>query len=283
MLRQHKTEIKTSQNIMTINGCNIKLETLPSGHMAINWTANMHEVNVQTVLMTTKVSRKDWTMPKVQAAMVKEIRNLQENGTYQEVPQEPWMVIVPSMWVIQRSTEDDGKQAGNLKARLVVRGDQDFAEGDIPCDSPTVDRSTVKLMLAIAANEDWRLRSIDISAAFLQGRQIDRIVHVQPPPEFKKPGTVWSLNKGLYGLKEAARLWYKELVERLQQNGGQKLTGDSACIVFHDDQKKLIGFVIIHVDDIIISGTQKFVDWIVAIIKRRFKVSKDQLDKFTYT
>ena len=36
-------------------------------------------------------------------------------------------------------------------------------------------------------------------------------------------------------------------------------------------------------DDIIISSTQKFVDWIVAIIKRRFKVSKDQLDKFTYT
>jgi len=190
---------------------------------------------------------------------------------------------VPSMWVIQRSTEDDGKQAGNLKARLVVRGDQDFAEGDIPCDSPTVDRSTVKLMLAIAANENWRLRSIDISAAFLQGRDIDRIVHVQPPPEFKKPGTVWRLNKGLYGLKEAARLWYDELVERLQRSGGQKLTGDSACIVFHDHQKKLIGFVIIHVDDIIISGTQKFVDWIVAIIKRRFKVSKDQLDKFTYT
>jgi hypothetical protein len=141
--------------------------------MAINWTAKLHEVNTQTVLQTTKVSRKDWTMPEVQAAMVKEIRNLQENGTYQEVPQEPWMVVVPSMWVIQKSAQDDGKQAGNLKARLVVRGDQDFAEGDIPCDSPTVDRSTVKLMLAIAANEDWRLRSIDISAAFLQGRQID--------------------------------------------------------------------------------------------------------------
>ena len=58
-------------------------------------------------------------MPEVQAAMVKEIRNLQENGTYQEVPQEPWMVVVPSMWVIQRSAEDDGKQTGNLKACLV--------------------------------------------------------------------------------------------------------------------------------------------------------------------
>ena len=31
------------------------------------------------------------------------------------------------------------------------------------------------------------------------------------------------------------------------------------------------------------SSTPKFVDWIVAIIKARFKVSKDQQDKFTYT
>ncbi len=33
--------------------------------------------------------------------------------------------------------------------------------------------ATVKLMLAIAPNESWGLRSLDISAAFLQGRQID--------------------------------------------------------------------------------------------------------------
>jgi hypothetical protein len=65
--------------------------------MAINWTNKLHEATTQTILMTTKVSRKDWTMPEVQVAMVKEIRNLQENGMYQEVPKEPWMVVVPSM------------------------------------------------------------------------------------------------------------------------------------------------------------------------------------------
>ena len=140
---------------MNINGRTIKLKLLSSGHIAVNWTANTHEDTVKSVLLATKVPRKDWTMPEVQVAMVKEIRNLQENGTYHEVPQEPWMVVVPSMWVIQRSVEDDGKQAGNLKARLVVCGDQDQGEEDIPCDSPTVDRATVKLMLAVAANKGW--------------------------------------------------------------------------------------------------------------------------------
>ena len=120
-------------------------------------------------------------------------------------------------------------------------------------------------MLAIAANEGCGLRYIDIPAAFLQGCQIDRMIHIQPPNEFRKPGVVWRLMKGLYGLKEAARLWYDELLEALQRNGGRRLTGDSACILFYNQDGKFIGFVIIHVDDIIISGEEKFVRWIVAI------------------
>ena len=67
-------------------------------------------------------------------------------------------------------------------------------------------RSTVKLMIATAANQKWALRTIDISAAFLQGREIDRTIYIQPPPEVAKEGIVWKLRKGLYGLKEATTL-----------------------------------------------------------------------------
>ena len=56
LLREQKTNIKVSQNSLTINGRNIKLELLPSGHMAINWTEKLHETSSQTVLMMTKVS-----------------------------------------------------------------------------------------------------------------------------------------------------------------------------------------------------------------------------------
>ena len=120
LLREQKTEIKISHNKMIINGRKIKLKLLDSGHMAIDWTEKTHGESTNDVLLATKVPRKDWSMPEVQAVMVKEIKNLQENGTYTEVPYEPWMVVIPSMWVIQRSADDDGKQAGNLKARLVV-------------------------------------------------------------------------------------------------------------------------------------------------------------------
>jgi hypothetical protein len=60
------------------------------------------------------------------------------------------------------------------------------------------------------------------------------------------------------------------------------MTGDPACFLFHKNDA-LVGFAVIHVDDIIISGTQELVDRVVGGIKKRFKVSKDQLETFTYT
>jgi len=82
----------------------------------------------------------------------------------------------------------------SIKARLVVRGDQDETEDDIPCDSPTVDRNTMKLLIAIAAIMGWPLRSVDISASSSQGKEI-----------------VGRLKQGLHGLKETARLWFENL------------------------------------------------------------------------
>ena len=109
-------------------------------------------------MLTQKVSRKEFNDPEVMAAMIKEINNLVENGTYEEVKQESWMPILDSLWVINRSTDDDGKNAGRLKARLVVRGDQDRSEEEVKSDSPTIDRTTVKVMLSTAANLQWDLR-----------------------------------------------------------------------------------------------------------------------------
>jgi hypothetical protein len=138
------------------------------------------------------------------------------------------------------------------------------------------------MMLAVAANQGWTARSIDISAAFLQGREIDRTVYIRPPPEYKKPGVVWKLKKGLYGLKEASRLWYDELSQDLKKHGGVQLTGDPAVFVFHKDGQ-LQGFAVIHVDDVFISGEQAFSDDLVEKIKIRFRVSKDESRSFTYT
>jgi len=123
---------------------------------------------------------------------------------------------------------------------------------------------------------------MDVSAAFLQGKKIDRLVHVEPPRECKKAGIVWRLRKGLYGLREASRLWFEELSAYLEAKGGQKMLGDEAVFLFFR-QDKLVGIVCVHVDDIIATGDQQFHDEVVEEIKKRFKISKDQEGNFTYT
>jgi hypothetical protein len=63
--------------------------------------------------------------------------------------------------------------------------------------------------------------------------------------------------------------------------GGQRLIGDPACFLFFD-KGQWIGFVMVHVDDIIPGGTPEFNEMIMTTLRTQFKISKDQVRKFTY-
>ena len=67
----------------------------------------------------------------------------------------------------------DGKK-NNYKGRLIAKG---FKEKEVPkSDSPTMLKESIKMFFPVAANEDFMLRKIDISAAFLQAKQLYREV-----------------------------------------------------------------------------------------------------------
>ena len=61
----------------------------------------------------------------------------------------------------------------------------------IRADSPTANKDTLKLGLAIAANEGFNLLSGDIKYAFLQGQSLQRLVYVVPPPEAQEKDNLW--------------------------------------------------------------------------------------------
>ena len=52
-------------------------------------------------------------------------------------------------------------------------------------------------MFSVSANEDFELRKIDIRAAFLQAKQLDRDVFLKPPKDIKKDGIIRKLKKPL--------------------------------------------------------------------------------------
>ena len=98
---------------------------------------------------------------------------------------------------------------------MCVRG---FQEDEYPqSDSPTASQDSIRLLLTIAANEEFTIHSHDVASAFLQGTPLDRDVYMEPPIEAKNVGFVWKLKKGAYGLYDTSRKWYlavkKELVE----------------------------------------------------------------------
>ena len=62
--------------------------------------------------------------------------------------------------------------------------------------------------MAVAANSRFKLASVDIRAAFLQSKVLDRDMFIEPPIDIKKQGWIWRLKKPLYGLDDTSRkLW----------------------------------------------------------------------------
>ena len=73
--------------------------------------------------------------------------------------------------------------------------------------------SLVHLVLANAAQLDWQIHHIDIKSAYLNA-DLKETIDMKPPRGVLKPGKkqkVCCLLKGLYGLKQAGRGWYKEM------------------------------------------------------------------------
>ena len=56
--------------------------------------------------------------------------------------------------------------------------------------------------MTISANFRLKLASVDVRAAFLQFKVLDRDVYIEPPSNIKKPGILWKLKKPFYGVKD---------------------------------------------------------------------------------
>ena len=149
-------------------------------------------------------------------------------------------------------------------------------------DSPTVSKESFKILMAISANENFKLALVDIRTVFLQSCTLDRDVFMLPPADIKKPGLIWRLKKPLYGLDDASRKFWLRVKEVLKKMGLKVLEGDEAFYYLHKDGK-LIGAVITHVDDFTLAGTEDFVNDVINTLAEELTVSKIEKENFRYT
>ena len=227
-----------------------------------------------TEVLATNIPTKHHHHPEVQEAKMKELSKWKEFQASTEVEYTGHQHVLSSRWVITRKSD------GSVKARLVVRG---FEEVEYPqSDSPTASNNSLKLFFALAANESMKLKSMDVSSAFLQGAPLERKVYMEPPAERQKKGMIWKLNKSVYGLYDASRKWFQAVKPELQALGMRSVSGDEAFF-YHMKDGKLVGLCILHVDDFLVAGRSEFLRALDQKLGGRFKFGKVEKDKFKFT
>lgn len=147
-----------------------------------------------------------------------------------------------------------------FKARLVARGDMQRAYIDFGEKfAPTVAPSSVRLLAALACEQNLELRHFDIEQAFVQS-DLDEDVFMQLPDGCSKlSGKVVKLNKSLYGLKQASRQWHTELTKCLLLLGFEQCSAD-ACVFRLIEDGKIVMMLVVHVDDIFAVGEKERCD-----------------------
>lgn len=73
--------------------------------------------------------------------------------------------------------------------------------------SPVARIETIRMVVAVAVYNHWKILQLDVKSAFLNG-PIEEEVYVRQPPGFmteNESKKVYKLKKALYGLKQALR------------------------------------------------------------------------------
>ena len=214
------------------------LDILPTGDTPKNITQAL-----------ASVDRKHWKF-----ALDSEYDQLVDANTWKLVPRNQARNVISGKWIFKIKKNQDGT-IDRYKARWVARGfsqkrDIDYTE----IFAPVVRYSSVRLLLSLANALDLNLYGLDVSNAFARS-VVDEELYVSMPTGYQQTdssGTplVCKLCKGLYGTKQAARLWQQTLRKHLLDDGWCQFESDS-CIYLRETAKFGTEYVGIYVDDII--------------------------------
>jgi len=178
----------------------------------------------------------------------------------------PGVRPISTTWVFKAKPNADGT-IERLKARLCARGFlQQYGKDFLNTFAPVARLSTIRLQVALSGRFGLKMRHLDFKSAFLQGK-LDIPLYQELPegwedflvPLLAEKGTklqstdVLRLKRGIYGLKQAAQLWYVALVKGLLECGFKQSKSDTCLFTMIDNKSSDVILITTWVDDCIVS------------------------------
>ena len=188
-------------------------------------------------------------------AMDEEMDSIHYNGTWnlEDLPSGRRSIGVKWVFKVKR---DALNKFQRYKARLVAKGYSQVAGLDFDKTfAPVVRIDSICMLLALAAHLGLYIIHADCKTAFLNGLS-DLEIYLQQPEGFiskHHPHKVLHLNKSLYGLRQAPRIWYRLLCNIICELGFFPLDTDPS-IYF---SPSLHAFLAVYVDDVLIFASSQ--------------------------
>ena len=151
--------------------------------------------------------------------------------------------IVKSKWVFDKKVNEQGIIT-RYKARLCAKGftQTKGVDYDLTC-APTIDRSTINLLLCYCLEKNLIVKQFDVQTALLQADLKEEIL-MEVPEGFKDKypkNRVIRLLRAIYGLKQSSRAFNEKLTQTMILLGWRQLMSDQC--VFQKNGDVLAAFV----------------------------------------
>jgi Reverse transcriptase (RNA-dependent DNA polymerase) len=155
---------------------------------------------------------------------------LSKNKTWELVDLLPGCKAVKSKWVFKLKSDS------HYCACLVAKGFMQIPSIDYnETFSPITHFESLRLLLALAALEDWEIHQMDIKLVFLNS-MLNKEIYMEQPQGFnitRQENKVCCLKKVIYGLKQASYAWNQQFHGVLIKLGFTWTHTNAGIYVYH--------------------------------------------------
>ena len=199
-------------------------------------------------------------------------------------------VPIPTRWVDTDRNSHLQRKGGpvvqaDYKSRLCGRGDLEGIDG-LRKDSPTAEIESHNLLFSWAASNKLVLKTADISNAYFQSEQLDRLLLLKPPkggvpdPDYADGETMILARVPIYGTQDAGRKFWQRFRKVIIANKFRECKIAKAMYVIEVDGD-IKAMLITHVDDLCFAVKPDHEKWMLNILEE-FVVKKVEHTKFRF-